>query len=205
LTTSQSASGEDHRPELVAALVRDYYACFNERRFRDAQTVLATDALLEHIPIGRQDYGVDGYVRFADAWVAAFPDAQFAVEQIEPRSETAFDVHLLATGTHVGTFDIGVCQFRPTLRRVTLRLRQLVTIHGRHLASSTLSFDVNHLIGQLSMIDYAELIDRVERMHPLAEELVRAVGDEARRRDVAERLGRELDAARKALRPHFYR
>ena len=36
------------------ALIRHYYDCFNERRFTDAATLFADDALLEHIPVGQQ-------------------------------------------------------------------------------------------------------------------------------------------------------
>ena len=52
------------------ALIRRYYECFNERRFADAAALLTDDALLEIIPVG-QEHGAAGYLRFADAWIAA--------------------------------------------------------------------------------------------------------------------------------------
>ena len=187
------------------ALIREYYACFNERRFRDAVRLFANDALLEHVPFGRQDYGIDGYVRFANLWIAAFPDAAFAVERVERRSDSIFEVHLLAKGTHLGVFDLGLSKFKPTNGTATLRLRELLNICERTITSSTLSFDLNDLIRQLSRVDYSELSARLERIRQLSDELLLASGDAARQRDVADRMGPELDAARRALRPHYNR
>lgn len=186
------------------ALIRRYYACFNERRFRDAGSILTADALLENIPVGRQDSGVDGYVRFANTWIAAFPDGQFAVQRIDRCSDTMFEIHLLATGTHVGTFDIGISHFKATSTKARLRLRELLAIRNGHIAASTLTFDLNNLINQLSNVDHGTLLAGLERIHQLGEQLVLATGDAPRQREVTDRLGRELDAARKALRPHYY-
>jgi predicted ester cyclase len=190
---------------MIDALIRRYYACFNERRFRDAASLFANDALLEHIPFGQQSRGIDGYVRFATAWLAAFPDGTFALDRVERRTEMMFEVHLLATGTHLGIFDIGIYQFKPTSRKATLRLRELLSIRDEKIYASTLSFDLNDLISQLSTVDYTELTARLERVRRLHDELLRAEGDAARERDVADRLGPELDAARRALRPHYNR
>jgi len=189
---------------MTDALIRRYYACFNERRFRDTAGVLAGDALLENIPVGRQDSGVDGYVRFANAWIAAFPDSQFTVQRIDRCSEHMFEIHLLATGTHVGTFDIGISQFKATSTKAKLRLRELLAIRDGHITASTLSFDLNNLINQLSTVDHDALIARLERIHHLREQLVLATGDAPRQREVTDRLGGELDAARRALRPQYY-
>ena len=187
------------------ALIRNYYACFNERRFGDAVRLFANDALLELIPFGRQDYGIDGYVRFANMWTAAFPDAVFAVERVDRHSDSMFEVQLLATGTHLGVFDLGVSKFKPTNGTATLRLRELLNIREGTIASSTLSFDLNDVIRQLSTVDYNELNARLERIRQLSDELLRASGNAARQRDVADRMGPELDAARRALRPHYNR
>jgi predicted ester cyclase len=190
---------------MTDTLIRRYYACFNERRFRDAAALFANDALLEHIPFGQQDYGGDGYVRFANTWIAAFPDGTFAVERVEPRTETMFEVHLLATGTHLGIFDIGIYQFKPSSTKATLRFRELLNIRDMTITASTLSFDLNDLITQLSVVDHAELSARLERIRQLHDELLRAERNTVRERDVIDQLGPELDAARRALRPHYNR
>jgi predicted ester cyclase len=185
-------------------LIREYYRCFNERRFEDAARLFAPDALLDHIPFGQQHHGPAGYLRFARAWDAAFPDAVFAIERVDCRSETMCDVQLLSEGRHRGTLDIGVFQFKPTGVQATLRVRELLDIRDGHIMSSSLSLDLTDVIQQLSTVDYSELTARLERIRRLYDELLRA-GDEDARRDVTDRLGPELDAARRALRPHYTR
>jgi predicted ester cyclase len=182
-------------------LIREYYRFFNERRFEDAAGLLAPDALVDNIPFGRQNHGPDGYCRFATAWNTAFPDGTFRVERIDRRGETLFDVHLLSEGTHQGTLDVEGLQFKPTGARATFQLRELLDIRDGSIVSSTLSLSLNELIQQLSFVNYDELTARLERIRQLTDDLLRASGDD--RRDVANRLGPELDAARRALRPHY--
>jgi predicted ester cyclase len=191
-----------HTPEH--AIIHEYYACFNERRLGDAAGVLSRHALLELLPFGQQEFGVEGYSRFASTWIAAFPDAAFAVEHIEPQSDSLFDVHLRATGTHQGVFDIGAFRFRPTRAKARLRLRELLHVTGGRIASATLSVDVTELVSQLSAVDYEELVASLGRIRRLSDELS-AQTDDTARREIANRLGQELDAARRAIRPHYYR
>ena len=190
---------------MSETLIRQYYTSFNERRFKDAAKLFTDDAFLEHIPFGKPHRGKDGYLRFANAWDAAFPDGMLVVDRIDRRSDTLFDVHLVSTGTHRGILDVGIFQFKPTGAKSTLRLRELLDIKDGTIVSSSVSFDLNDLISQLSTVDYSELTARLERIRRLTDELGRAQGDAARQRDVADRLGLELDAARRALRPHYNR
>jgi len=67
---------------------------------------------------------------------------------------------------------------------------------------SSLSLDMQELIQQLTVIDYAALMRHLDRIVDLRLELGEA-GDADRRRDVAQRLGRELDATRHVIRPYF--
>ena len=190
---------------MSETLIRHYYACFNERRFEDATKLFREDALLEHIPFGKKHRGRDGYIRFAQAWGWAFPDAALIVDRIDRRSETMFDVHLLGTGTHRGVLDVGLFQFQPKGAKATLRLRELLDIKDDAIISSSISLDLNDLITQLSTVDFSELTARLERIRRLTDELNCAQGDAARQQDVIDRLGPELDAARRALRPHYNR
>ena len=190
---------------MSETLLRHYYACFNERRFHDAANLFTDNALLEHLPFGKQYRGSEGYIRFAQAWGSAFPDATLVVERIDHRSDTMFDVHLVSTGTHGGVLDIGIFQFKPKGGKATICLRELLDIRDGRIVSSTISLDLNNLINQLSTVDYSELRVRLERIRELTDELDRVKGDVARQRDVADRLGSHLDAARRALRPHYNR
>jgi len=190
---------------MSETLIRHYYACFNERRFVDAAQLFTDDARVEHIPFQTHHRGKEGYIRFAQAWGGAFPDATLAIDRIDRRSDTMFDVHLVSTGTHRGVLDIGVFQFKPRGATATICIRELLDIKDGAIVSSSISLDLNNLITQLSTVDYSELRARLERIRRLTDELSRAEGDAAHQRDVADRLGPELDAARRALRPHYNR
>lgn len=189
----------------IESLIHHYYECFNERRFADAAKLFADDALVEHFPFGQQHRGPDGYLMFADAWSAAFPDARITIGRIDRRSDCLCDAHVVSHGTHRGLLDTGTFQFKPTGAKATLRLRELLTIQDGRITGSTLSIGLNDLVNELSVVNYAELAVRLERIRQLTDELQSASGDTERQGDVAVRLGFELDAARRVLRPHYNR
>jgi hypothetical protein len=185
-------------------VIGEYYRCFNERRFADAARLLADHAAVEYLPAPTRDPdGRAAYVAFTSAWLSAFPDAVLTVDRIDQRGDTLFDVHLMSAGTHRGQLDLGTFRFRPSGQRATLRLRELLDIRQGQIHSASLSFDLNHLITQLSIVDYSALWPRLERLAELIDDLRLAGGDRARQHDVTERLGVELDAARRVLRPHY--
>src|SRR5205823_5070558 len=101
------------QPAMGDALIRHYYACFNERRVAEAVTLFADDAILEHIPFGQVQRGGTGYIRFVESWLAAFANAALTLEHVEQRNHTMCEVYLVATGTHVGVLDVGIYQFKP--------------------------------------------------------------------------------------------
>src|SRR5687767_9905880 len=87
-------------------LIREYYACFNERRLDDMGPLFTDDAVLEQLPFRRQEPGRTGRIAFARAWLAAFADAVLTVEHVTPK-DRFYEVSLLATGTHTGALDLG--------------------------------------------------------------------------------------------------
>jgi hypothetical protein len=185
-------------------LIRDYYARFNARQLADAAGMLAADAVMEAPPFTAAADGRKSYERFTRLWLAAFPDACLDVEGIVHRSDTLHEVNLVATGTHTGLLDLGAYgRFKPTGERTTLRLRELIEILNGQITYSNVSLDVHDLTRQLSIIDYEALSTHLERVDRLRAQLAEAGDDKDRRRYVAERIGRELDAARLAVRPWF--
>ena len=94
-------------------------------------------------------------------------------------------------------------RFKPTGERTTLRLRELIEIQNGLITYSNVSLDVHDLTRQLSIIDYDSLASHLDRIDRLRSQLAEAGDDKERRRYVAERIGRELDAARLAVRPWF--
>src|SRR5438105_3284531 len=101
-STPPDDHGYIHNQPMTTSLIRQYYGWFNERRLSHAAGLFADDADVELIP-GERAQGGSGYLRFAHAWVSAFPDGTFAIQHIEHRTETLAEVYLLATGTHQGT------------------------------------------------------------------------------------------------------
>lgn len=184
-----------------ASLVERYYEYFNARRFADAAALFADDAPLEFSP-GSPGIGPAGYMRFAETWTTAFPDATFAIESVNWRNETVCEVYLRASGKHTGTFDFGRFCFQPTWATAVLHVRELLDVEGGQITASMVSLDFNNLVRQLALIDYGDVLARLERIAALRDELSAATSDDVRR-DVTRRLGNELDGARKALRPHF--
>lgn len=187
-------------------LVRDYYRCFNERRIVTAGALFAADAVVEMPPFVQRAHGADAYTQFADTWLRAFPDAVFTVQRVEQRNETMCEVDLVATGTHLGLLDLGEFGLlRPSGVRLALRLRELLDIRDGHITYASLSFDLNGLVRQLNRIDYEHLMLSLDTIRHLADDLANADPDSEQQRDVTERLGRALDAARLVVRPQFQR
>jgi predicted ester cyclase len=188
------------------ALIRQYYDCFNERRFREAIGLFARDATVEHPPFRHAQQGSEAFLEFAEMWVQAFPDGQLRIDQVQQRGDTICEVNLVATGTHQGTLNLGAYGvFKPTNVQLHLRLRQLFEVRFERITFSSLSFDVQGLVRQLAQVDFPSLLFSLERVNELRLALVSAGADERRRQELAERLGPELDAARHALRPHLSR
>jgi SnoaL-like domain len=189
---------------MSEAHIRGYYACFNERRFRDAAAMFTSDAIVLHIPFGQSERGARAYLRFAETWIRAFPDAVLAVERTGSRGDTLWDVDLLATGTHLGPLELGSFgTFKPTGAQTTLRMRELLDFRDGQIVFSSLSMEVQDVIQQLTIVDYAALMRHLDRIGRLRLELAETADDADRQRDVAQRLGRELDATRHVVRPYY--
>ena len=191
---------------MTSQLIRNYYRCFNERRMSDAAALFAADAVVDMPPFVQRAHGSGAYAHFADTWLRAFPDAVFTLKHVEQRRGTMCDVCLIATGTHTGLLDLGTYGvLQPSGVRLTLQLRELLDIRNRTITYSHLSFDIDQLVREITQVDYLKLMAYLATVRDLSASLAQAQGDVARQRDVMERLGRALDAARHAARPEFKR
>jgi hypothetical protein len=186
------------------SFIRDYYSHFNHRRLVEASQLFTDDALLDHIPFGR-DRGGDGYTRLAEMWIRAFDSVTFTVERIEPRGGTFAEVYFHARGRHVGVLQFGAYRFTPSKIDAVLRVRELLDVRDQKIVLSSLAVDLNDLITQLAFVDQDELSRRLEDIHRLGKELSQSAIDSVQRQGIIVKLGIELDAARRALRPHFNR
>ncbi|PYR92689.1 MAG: hypothetical protein DMF84_12175 [Acidobacteria bacterium] len=196
------------RPDTIKrtdpmAILSTYYACFNERRVADAAALFHHDAVLMQMPGAPRQRGPDGYAAFAGEWLQGFPDARLTVDRVVPRDHAMYEVDLTATGTHTGPLALGGWRFQPTGAKARLQLRELLEIQDGQLVSSSLSIDVQDLVHQLARVDVRALLQRLSRMQRLAEQLGATNGDAVRQRELVDRLGIELDAARHLARPYF--
>ena len=65
---------------------------------------------------------------------------------------------------------------------------------------------MQHIVQQLVSVDLASLLKRLEKIHELHARLAAVPPDDtSARRAVLDRLGTELDAARRIVRPYFDR
>lgn len=184
-----------------ASLIAQHYADFNARRIDRAASQFHENAAQEHVA-GQVEHGPEGYRRFAERWLDAFPDGTLTVKNVQCRDAGLYDVDLLATGTHTGVLAYGTWMFRPTNLKVRLQARQLLQIQGGLIHFSTLSFDVQDLVRQLAPVDTAKLARHLAHIQQLGEQIAVAPTP-ARQRELIERLGVELDAARHVVRPYF--
>ena len=187
--------------------MRQLYTSFNARQIDDAAGLFHDTAVLEHIPVGREQHGPSGYREFAGMWLRAFPDASVEVERISFRGGKRCEVDLRVRGTHQGALDLGgYGHFKPTGATGEMRMRQMIEIDGDRITFSSLSFDVQDIVQQLVSVDVPALLKRLEKLRDLEARLAAVPADDtATRRAVLDRLGAELDAARRIVRPYFDR
>jgi SnoaL-like polyketide cyclase len=129
------------------ALIRRYYACFNDRRFGDAAELIAPDAIMEYPPYGAQQRGPACYLAYAAMWTKAFPDGIVTIEHVEQRGDTICEVDLVGHGTHLGDFDLGSGGvLKASGVKTSLRFRELLEIRRDRITFSSLSFGVQTLL-----------------------------------------------------------
>lgn len=134
----------------VHPVIREYYACFNERRFANAVDLFAVDAVIEHPALGPGGHGRDHYVHLAELWVTAFPDGHITVEHVAQQGDAIYEVDFVGTGTHLGDFDVsGYGTFRATGNKATLKFRELFEIRAGKIVSVSLRLDTHDFVRQL--------------------------------------------------------
>ncbi len=136
---------------LPHLLIREYYRCFNERRFADGADLFADDSVFEHPQFSETKRGREGYLEHARSWIQAFPDGVLSIHRVEQHGDTICEVDLIGTGTHSGDLDMGgYGTFKATGVKATLRYREVLEIRGGKITYSSVVFDPHDLIRQLS-------------------------------------------------------
>jgi hypothetical protein len=186
-------------------LVRHYVDCFNARHFAQAAALFAPHSRFTWIPFSDPRHGPDGYAEFVERWGAAFARAQLGITRVEQRGDHACEVNLLATGTHIGTLVMGVFQFTPTQADIAVPMRHVFEFAGEAIVYASLSVDSHELVRQLTTLNLTALDAHLEHIVRLRSELGAVHGDDRRVAELADRLGGELDAARRLVRPYYRR
>jgi hypothetical protein len=197
----RSLPERDPRIDTAEALVRAHYEDFNTRRLQVAAARFQTDARIENIT-GQTACGPEGFVLLAQQWLTAFPDGRFLVESVRPRGASMYDAELIADGTHSGILAFGSWSFRPSNVHVQIPARELFQIEGGQFRLASLSFDLQDLVRQLAAVDTKKLRDHLTRIRQLGES-IEGAEDPTKQRELIDRLGRQLDAARHIVRPYF--
>ena len=204
--TSQAHSVTVVEREVSArAVINQYYAAFKQRRFVDAGTLFAQDAVLDQIPLLRQEAGAIGYLQFVSAWLRAFPDASFVVREVSTEDGHIFDVRIEASGTHSGALEVGGRVFRPTGAFTTLGLREMLEIRDGRIAFASVIYDLHDVIEKLARLDADKLVVHIERLRHLADQMKGLAPDSPQGRELTAEIGREIDAARHVVRPYYKR
>jgi hypothetical protein len=192
---------DDQAERAVADLIRAHYDDFNGRRLDTAAARFQTEARIEH-GSGQVEYGPEGFCLLARQWLTAFPDARVTVRDIRSQGGNLYDVDIVAIGTHSGPLVLGAWSFRPSQVAVRLPARELFHVEHGEIRLASLTFDLQDLVRQLATVDTAKLQEHLARIGQLGE-LLAAETDATRQRELFDRLGRQLDAARHVVRPYF--
>ena len=171
----------------------------------DGAGLVADDAVLEQLPRRTQERGGIGYLQFVSAWLRAFPDAVFSPQRIAAAGGLAYEVDLVATGTHRGPLDLAGWVFRPTGTHATFRLRELLQLREDKIIFSSMSLDLHDIIDKLAKCDLPALLTHIQHLQQLAADLQAARHDAIAARALTERIGQELDQARHVVRPYYRR
>jgi hypothetical protein len=68
------------------------------------------------------------------------------------------------------------------------------------------SYDVQDIVQQLTVVSVPKLLENLKRVRQLGDRLAQASAEQVvERRSIIDRLGIELDAARRVVRPYFDR
>jgi hypothetical protein len=192
---------DDPMAQAVADLICAHYDDLNCRRLDSAAARFHPAARIEN-GTGQIEYGPEGFRLLARQWLMAFPDVRVCVGSIRSQGAAMYDVDLVATGTHSGSIAFGPWNFRPSHVVVELPARELFEVANGQFRLASLAFDLQDLVRQMATVDTAKLLEHVARIGQLGE-LLAAEPDVTRQREVIDRLGRQLDAARHVVRPYL--
>lgn len=136
----------------LGALVRRYYALFNERRLDEAEQFVHPQAVFIY-PMAREHLiGRAGYRDLTRRWLEGFPDARVTITSVTPAPGGTVVTDWVGEGSHRGVLDLsGMPPIPPTGVRAELPMRETVRIADGLIVSSRMDFDAAELCRRLGL------------------------------------------------------
>ncbi len=133
------------RPEIVALLERHQQALL--QRDLDALTALHSDSCIVESPMAGRTSGHAGLRRVYDAWLAAFPDAEFT-----PEAPLIDGDQVAQVTTVAGTDRGGFMGMPPTGKHFAMAIVQLFTVADGLIVHERRIYDFTGLLVQIGAI-----------------------------------------------------
>lgn len=140
----------------AAALARRAYQAYNSRDFDAAAALCAHDLVLRNASSGDEYRGRDGYLQWARAWAAAFPDSRLEVTSVGGDEATVV-VEYTLRGTHTGSLVGPHGHIPPTWVQVDLPVCDAVEVRDGEIVSVRSYFDTGTLLRQMGLLPSSPL------------------------------------------------
>jgi steroid delta-isomerase-like uncharacterized protein len=145
--------------------VRSIYEAYQARTFERASQSFAEDAEITNVATGDSYQGREGYLQFARAWAAAFPDLRVEVLRYQA-TETWAVVEYAFRGTHTGALISRGGFVPPTWSQVDIRLCDSVQMREGSIVRLQTFFDTATLLRQMGLFPNSPL-HSADRRAPL--------------------------------------
>lgn len=146
----------------VGSLVRAAYRAFAERRLDDAAEHYAAELELRSVATDETFTGRAGYLQYAQAWAAAFPDASTDIAALRVAGATA-TVEYVLRGTHSGTLIGSHGHVPPTWAQVEVGFCDVLETRDGLIARVRSYFDTGSLLRQMGLLGSSPLHPRDRR------------------------------------------
>ena len=145
--------------------VRSIYEAFRDRSFEGVAHLFTADAEITNVATGDTYRGRDGYLQYARAWSAAFPDLRVEVLRYEV-SERWVMAEYVFRGTHTGALITGGGFVPPTWAQIDIRLCDTVQLQDGRVHRLQTYFDSATMLRQKGLFPNSPL-HTADRRAPL--------------------------------------
>jgi steroid delta-isomerase-like uncharacterized protein len=147
------------------ANIRSIYEAYQARSFEQAAEAFAEDAEITNVATGDSYKGREGYLQFARAWSAAFPDLRVEVLRYHSTDSWAL-VEYAFRGTHTGALITSGGFVPPTWAQVDIRLCDTAQLRDGRIVRLQTYFDTASMLRQMGLFPNSPL-HTADRRAPL--------------------------------------